>query len=599
MSNKVQKNPDFISGRDSKLAISLWKRRIHTATMCAIWSSGFFWIYLISAWMLDGYVESVNVMHFTGLGEVFFFALFGGLFSGGLSSYLGVRMYKHPDSVFEHLMGNTPQGVPDSLISEGEKIIRGSKLTIGPSQEIIDKSIEDSKKGAEAVNEAKKKRGGKKIDMLPAPMLAGAPYPYAYENMALFTMGSAGSGKSQIIKELVYGIRKRGGRDKIIIYDRKPEYLPIFFQNNDIVICPADRRHTPWDLFAEIKGEQDIDGIVKSMFPDMPGTSANDKFWTDSARNVFRGIIIYLMNEYPNPSNVELCKFLAINTSQPAKLWELLQQNEAARFYASSLSGAEKQNATVPTSVLSTLMSYVGSFTKPEVAEKGWFSVKNWLRDPNTEGQCIFLMNPAKYESNYRSYFTVILDLALREMISLPNDINRRVWFIIDEFGSLFKLDSVIRLLAEGRSKGACTVIGTQDMAQIKQQYKDEVETLINNCNSKVIARVTSKDESKYLSEMIGEMEVEKDGSSSTISLDDNKVSYQMNDKNNDSKRERRNVVLPAEIMNLESLNYYVKFCEKDWFRNGIEYYPWGKHEIVPDFIERPKSFFDTNRLIH
>ena len=91
----------------------------------------------------------------------------------------------------------------------------------------------------------------------------------------LYIQGSAGSGKSQVLKQMIHDIRNRNGRDRLIIYDRKPEYLPLFYREGDVVICPADLRHTPWDLFAEIKGEQDLDLIVMSLFPDMPGTQAN------------------------------------------------------------------------------------------------------------------------------------------------------------------------------------------------------------------------------------------------------------------------------------------------------------------------------------
>lgn len=440
-----------------------------------------------------------------------------------------------------------------------------------------------------------------KLGYLPSIMVSGAPFPYGFENMAMYIQGSAGSGKSQVIKQMLYDIRQRGGRDRLVIYDRKPEYLPIFYKDGDVIICPADRRHTPWDMFAEIKGEQDIDGVIKSLFPDLPGTTSNDKFWNDSARGVFKGILIYLLNQPgEKPSNVELCKLLFTYSADPAKLWGLLKRDSAARMYAGVLSGAESKNpSNMPSSVIGTMKSYTDSFTKPEIAEKGWFSVKDWLRDPCTEGQALYLMNPSKYESNYRSYFTLILDMMLREIISIPNDINRRTWFIIDEFGSLFKLDSIIRLLAEGRSKGCCTVIGTQDMAQIKQQYDKETETLLNNCNSKVIARITSYEEAEYISKLIGEMEIERDPDSIGTRFDDKGgMSVSFDDKTNDGRRERRSVVLPAEIINLPSLTYYNKFCEFNWFKTKIDYYPWSKHELVPGFLERPREFFDTRRLL-
>jgi len=57
-------------------------------------------------------------------------------------------------------------------------------------------------------------------------------------------------------------------------------------------------------------------------------------------------------------------------------------------------------------------------------------------------------------------------------------------------------------------------------------------------------------------------------------------------------------VALPSEIMELPNLTYFVKFAEHDWFRNRIDYYPWSEHELVPSFLPRPNSRFDTASVL-
>jgi len=586
---------------DFKIEMSRWKKKIFSATiiMFFVFSTALFFFF--SAWALDGWVDIPRSAFLltakrnqgtvlAALWEMTGFALAGGLCVGFPLGWLLIHGYKHPISVIDAVSGD-PE---DPLLSEGERFVRGAKLHRGVPVSVL--------KTAEDVALSAGKKLGKEY-LLPV-MVAGAPLPYKCENMGMYIQGSAGSGKSQVLKQMIHDIRSRKGRDRLIIYDRKPEYLPLFYREGDIIICPADLRHTPWDLFAEIKGEQDLDLVVMSLFPDMPGTQANDFFWTQSARKVFKGILIYLMHKAERTgvraTNWDLVTFLNSYASEPAILWKELKKDPAAAAFASTLSGAEKKTpSNVPTSTMATLTSYTYSFTRPEVAEEGWFSVREWLRDPSTEGQALFLMNPARYEDNYKSYFTVILDLALKEMISLPNDIDRRVWFFVDEFGSLFKLSSVVRLLAEGRSKGACTILGTQDMSQIKQQYDKETETIVNNCNNKVIARVTSYDEADYLSKNIGQAEIEQSGESSSISLDDKQgLQTSLQERRGEKRRELRNVALPSEIMDLPNLTYFVKFAEHDWFRNRIDYYPWSEHELVPSFLPRPNSWFDTARVI-
>lgn len=583
---------------DFKLETGRLKKKLFSITVIAVFTFLAALFFFFSAWGLDGWIDIAGSTHLltakktqgtvlAALWEMTGFAIAGGFCVGFPVGYLLVHGYKHPITVMDSVPKND-----DPLLSEGERFVRGARVHRGYPPSL--------KKASEELALSAGKKLGKEY-LLPV-MTAGAPMPYKVENMGLYIQGSAGSGKSQVLKQMIHDIRSRQGRDRLIIYDRKPEYLPLFYREGDVIICPADMRHTPWDLFAEIKGEQDLDLVVMSLFPDMPGTQANDFFWTQSARKVFKGILIYLMhkNEGGKVTNWDLVTFLNSYASEPAILWKELKKDPAAAAFASTLAGSEKRSpSNVPTSTMATLTSYTYSFTRPEVAEQGWFSVREWLRDPATEGQALFLMNPARYEDNYKSYFTVILDLALKEMISLPNDIDRRVWFFVDEFGSLFKLSSVVRLLAEGRSKGACTILGTQDMSQIKQQYDKETETIINNCNNKVIARVTSYDEADYLSKNIGQAEIEQTGDSSSFSLDDRQgLQTSFQERRGERRRDLRNVALPSEIMELPNLTYFVKFAEHDWFKNRIDYYPWSKHELVPPFLPRPNSWFDTARVI-
>lgn len=584
--------------RDTSLETTRWSQLFKSGVIVmlstAIWTT----LILAVLWVGDGYFKigytgpfASSGIALPGLGELLFISLCGGALIGIAGSALVMKTYKHPFNIF-HEMLKDARASNSSLYADGEYAVRGAEIQEGPWAEIIE---EARTKAVEA---------GKTLG-LPGPLapirIADAPFPYSFENRGLFIQGSAGSGKSQVIKQMIYDIRNRGGRDKLIIYDRKPEYLPIFYRDGDLIICPADRRHTPWDLFCEIKSELDVGGVIASLIPESGGGEGNQRFWDSSARDVMKAVLLSLKNQYPQPSNYELVKFLFSKASDIGEFYKALKNDSAARHFAKTLAPAEKPNnmSNVPSSVMATLSSYISSFTRPEVAEKGWFSIKEWILSKETEGQAIFLVNPAKYSSDYQSFFTVILDIAMREMISIPNDINRRVWFFADEFGSLFKLDSVVRLLAEGRSKGACTVLGTQDQAQIKQKYKDDVETLINNCNSKVIARVTSKDEAKYMSELIGELEVEKESAKTDYSFDKDKgFSMSLHDSSAGGERRTKAAVMPAEISNMADLTYLCKFGDRKWFRNKMEYYPWNKHEFFPDFIQRPPDFFDSRKLL-
>ena len=623
-SNLTKGKEELYGERDIQFEKALSRRKYQMIWNFLGWSMIMFCVWLFVSFLLAGYYDTrkeggfiQDIYLIQGFGELFWFSTVGGFLTGGLPNVLAWKSYRHPDTIIKEELDDKDPAT-SRLLSEGERRVRGAYISDGPSAKVVNEALKSGQKAASVIKKhihehLPEREGGILFeDVVPATMLAGGPFPYSIENRSLFCIGSAGSGKSQIMKELIYGIRKRGGRDKIIFYDRKPEYLPMFYRPGDKILCPADLRHTNWDIFAEVEGEQDIDGIIKSLIPNPAKEgSSNDRFWVDSARNVFRAILVWLMMEHkkaheqdpntypsPKPSNNELVKLMAKTVSDPQVLWHVLKNNLTTAYLASCLSVSDRPMSGTAASIIGSLTAYTLSFTRAEVAERGDFSVKQWLHSDNTEGTAIFLSNPAKYGDNYESYFTMVVNLALTEMISLPNDNNRRVWFILDEFGSLMKLGAVTRLLAEGRSKGACTVIGTQDISQIKQKYADEHKTIINNCNSQCVARITDYEEAKYFAETTGEMEIEKEKSDNASMELGKEVSFRISDQNNQTSREKRQVVLPAEITNMPDLNYIVKPSEYGWFKNAIKYYPWGNHDIIPPFIQRPAHYFATERVL-
>ena len=93
-------------------------------------------------------------------------------------------------------------------------------------------------------------------------------------------------------------------------------------------------------------------------------------------------------------------------------------------------------------------------------------------------------------------------------------------------------------------------------------------------------------------------MEIEKEKSDNASMELGKEVSFRISDQNNQTSREKRQVVLPAEITNMPDLNYIVKPSEYGWFKNAIKYYPWGNHDIIPPFIQRPAHYFATERVL-
>lgn len=450
---------------------------------------------------------------------------------------------------------------------------------------------------------------------LDAAFFGGVPLPFNRENSHILVLGASGTGKGQAIKQYLYDLRRRGGSDRFVIYDRKPEYARFLFRPGDHIICPADRRHTPWDMFQEINTRADVLPIIRSLLPEDPKADQSQKFWVSNGRGVFEGIVQWL-RDYERerfergapgatgkPSHYELCRFIYNQGRDIEGLWKAIKTNEdAASMAGPALSALDTSpQSNVPSGSMATLSATFSSFTSPEVAERGWFSLKRWLCDPATEGTALFLTSSAQYADNYKAYFSLMIDFLLRATLSLPDNTNRRIHFALDEFRSLQPLDSITGILAEGRSKGACVLLGAQAFADIEQNYDKKAISMTTSCNTQLFARVGQYKEAEDISKAIGEMEVEREEGNENLQMGKDGVSSSVSMPMSGGRRERRSVILPSEIQGLPDMNYLIKMGndvgEPTWMRSKIGVFGWGGFDIYPEFIQKPDEAFELRRL--
>ena len=105
--------------------------------------------------------------------------------------------------------------------------------------------------------------------------VAGIPMPIKIENLHLLIGGSTGSGKSVLIRELVYSTLLRG--DRLIIADPNGDMLSKFGTEKDIILNPYDQRSPGWSIFNEIRQTYDFKRFALSLIP--RGKSPEEEEW--------------------------------------------------------------------------------------------------------------------------------------------------------------------------------------------------------------------------------------------------------------------------------------------------------------------------------
>lgn len=135
----------------------------------------------------------------------------------------------------------------------------------------------------------------------------------------------------------------------------------------------------------------------------------------------------------------------------------------------------------------------------------------------------------------------VLCDKALAEYGGqLPTPVH----FIFDEFANLGHLPEVEKTVAVVRSRNMSLSIILQSIAQLKREYKDDAQTIIDCCDTTLFLGSKSNETNKEISEMIGKETV------STLNINESRGANSSTTKN--YGRSERDLIQAAEIGKLK-----------------------------------------------
>jgi type IV secretory pathway TraG/TraD family ATPase VirD4 len=126
------------------------------------------------------------------------------------------------------------------------------------------------------------------------------------------------------------------------------------------------------------------------------------------------------------------------------------------------------------------------------------------------------------------------------------------VWFVLDEVASLNKLPQLHTAITEARKSGNPVVLGFQGRSQIEKRYGKDAETMLSQPATKLFLKTSEPHSAKWVSDAIGEIEVERLKESRRHSLLPGNRQYAMEIAN-------KPLVMASEIAGLEPLHGYIK----------------------------------------
>lgn len=378
------------------------------------------------------------------------------------------------------------------------------------------------------------------------------------ETRHMLVFGGVGSGKTQTLLPFMRAARERG--DRMIVFDLKGDFTPDFpshaMPHNgqqvevvDVIFAPWDSRSIPWAVARDVDTLAAAREFAARMIPQAQG---GNQFFSNAARQVLVASLVELQYEKPGEWGfADLVKKLIRPVEELA---------EAARTYfpeALKAMSDGHQNIT-STGVLGNMMSYLDVVFDLARAwpTPGIFSIRDWLTEKNKATKSVILQHNGEFESLARAFNGAVLSLASQLINSplMPESTSRRLWFFLDEFPQLGKVEAVFPLCEIGRSKGIRVVIGTQDIPQIKEDYGEHrTNALVSMVGTHIVARVMPGETADYIAEkLIGEREIERlDVSTSSGTGRAPGIFTTGGTRTSSWKLVREPVMLPSELLQL------------------------------------------------
>ena len=355
--------------------------------------------------------------------------------------------------------------------------------------------------------------------------------PHDAENKHFLIVGDTGSGKSSVIRQMLYQVGARG--DSAIVYDPACEFVKQFYdeRRSDIVLNPLDARMPYWNPSKELRRKAEAKALAVSLYQP---EGVTNRFSVEAPQKIFAHLLTYL----PTPD--ELVQWM----SDPD---EINRRVKGTEYWMLIDPKAPQQR----TGILGSLNMSADAFRllpKQDETTSVWTATK-WAE---TRRGWIFITSRPTMREALRPLISLWIDTLVLRLLNEPMPDQKPVWFVIDELASLQRLPQLHTAITENRKSQHPVILGFQGRSQMQARYGEDAEAMLSQPATKIFLRTTEPRAAKWVSEAIGEIEVERlrethyDGSrpGSNFALD----------------RQTEPLVLPSEVSGLDDLSGFLKY---------------------------------------
>jgi type IV secretory pathway TraG/TraD family ATPase VirD4 len=394
--------------------------------------------------------------------------------------------------------------------------------------------------------------------------LAGVGVPFLDETKHFKMVGTTGTGKSSAIRQLLAGALARG--DRVVFADPDAGYQQRFYSRyrGDIVLNPFDPLSVRWDPYAEIRHDYDVDQLASGLIPSSDDASSNE--WRAYARTFLAAVIRRSREE--KKSLPEVWRILAIASVEEVRA--LVEGTSAQPFL-------EVDNARMFGSIRSVAISAIAALEHVQAQRARPFAVREWVRASRAPG-ALFITYKATQIAALRSMIATWVRLAIFEAMSGSENVDQRLWFVVDELDALGAIEGLKDALARLRKFGGRCVLGFQSIAQVHGTYgASTAQTLVENCGNSLILRCSGGESggtSQFASRLVGDREVVRRQTSRGSDREGAFSARGMRrSKNISDNHVTEAAIMPSQLEQLPDLSGYLKLASSPvWRRVEFSY---------------------------
>lgn len=358
--------------------------------------------------------------------------------------------------------------------------------------------------------------------------------PRRVESSHILIMGDTGTGKSALIRQLLIEVEMRG--ESAIVYDPALEYIPQFFDpsRGDVVLNPLDKRMPYWTPGAELRHEAEALTLAASLFPDRHN---ENPFFVEGPRKIFA----HLLTFHPTPE--ELVWWM----SHPEEIDARVKGTEYEAIIDSE--SPPQRNGVLGS--LNMVADALKLLPSEQDTNQTW-SALEWSKE---QRGWLFLTSTPETRKRLLPLTSLWLDTLVLRLMNAGHANGRPVWLILDELASLQKLPQLHTAVTENRKSNNPVVLGFQGRSQLETRYGHEAEAMLSQPATKIFLRTSEPRAAKWISETIGEVEIERLRQSRSTA---HNPKYSTS-KSFNLDRQVEPLVMPSEITGLEPLHGFLK----------------------------------------